>query len=252
MKPTRSLALIVAGGILAAAGATAWFDAETTERVRAQISSSKDGYLLRNLRAAAEANVSIGLTLDQMDGLQGLIEREREGAEDVLSIDVFNGSGVVVYSTDRSAIGTAVATPWVPFLARDQAWTIAGRGERVVGTRFDNDLGVAEGGIALTLKGRGAAAIGDDPLAVLRANAVSLIATLLALLAAAVASARLLQRSTARFRAAAAILSDPEPARTPPAEPLSALASAQAQRWAWIRTTLVERQKALERLDDAS
>jgi len=75
---------------------------------------------------------------------------------------------------------------------------------------------------------------------------------LLALLAAAVASARLLQRSTARFRAAAAILSDPEPARTPPAEPLSALASAQAQRWAWIRTTLVERQKALERLDDAS
>lgn len=251
MTPARSLALIAAAGALAAAAATAWFNAETAERVRAQISSSKDGYLLRNLRTAAEANVSIGLTLDQMDGLQGLIEREREGAEGVLSIDVFNGSGVVVYSTDRSAIGTPVATPWVPYLARDQGWTIAGRGERVMGTRFDNDLGVAEGGIALTLKGTTAAGLGTDPLAVLRANLETVLATIVTVLLTAVAAAWLLRRSTARFQRAASLLASTQPSDTPSTDPLYALATAQSRRWASTRSTLEERQRALARLDDA-
>lgn len=251
MTPARSLSLIAAAGVLAAAAATAWFNAQTSERVRAQISSSKDGYLLRNLRTAAEANVSIGLTLEQMDGMQGLIERERESAEGVLSVDVFNGSGVVVYSTDRSAVGTAVATPWVPFLARDQAWTIEGRGERVMGTRFDNDLGVAEGGIAITLRAPSAAELLSDPLAALQGNLAAVLAALTTILLSAFAAAWLLRRSTARFREVARILSG-SPNAPSAAGPLAALAAAQAKRWGWVRTTLEERLRALERLDDAS
>lgn len=251
MTPARSLALIAAAGVLAAAAATAWFNAETAERVRAQISTSKDGYLLRNLRTAVEANVSIGLTLDQMDGLQGLIEREREGVEGVLSVDVFNRSGVVLYSTDRSAIGTPVATPWVPLLAREQGWAIEGRGERVMGTRFDNDLGVAEGGIALTLKAPATAGLLSDPLAALEGNLAPALAALAVMLLSAYAVAWLLRRSTARFRAVAHILSG-SPAAHSTAGPLSSLADAQSKRWAWTRTTLEERQRALERLDDAN
>ena len=102
MKPARGMVLIVAAGIAATAALTAWLDVLATDRVRAQIAAAKDGYLLRTLRTAAEANVSIGLTLEQMDGLQGLIEREREGAESLLGLEK-------LHNADRSVAHLAAA-----------------------------------------------------------------------------------------------------------------------------------------------
>jgi hypothetical protein len=252
MKPARGMVLIVAAGIAATAALTAWLDVLATDRVRAQIAAAKDGYLLRTLRTAAEANVSIGLTLEQMDGLQGLIEREREGAESLLSIDVFNPNGVVVYSTDRSAIGTAVALPWVPRLQGDKTWTVEGRAERVIGTRFDNDLGGAEGGIAITQRGLTAARLPADPVAAMKAFTTPLVASLLAIALSALAAGLLLQRATSRFRRAAGLLTGRATAAPAPDDALSALALARRAQWARIRDALEERQRSLQRLDDAS
>lgn len=252
MKPARAMALIVAAGIAATALLTAWLDVLATDRVRAQIAAAKDGYLLRTLRTAAEANVSIGLTLDQMDGLQGLIEREREGAESLLSIDVFNPNGVVVYSTDRSAIGTAVALPWVPLLQGERTWTIEGRAERVIGTRFDNDLGGAEGGIAVTQRGAAASRLPADPVAMLNTFAVPLLASVIAIALAVLIAGLLLRRATAPFRATAGLLTGRATTPSAPDDPLAALALSRRAQWARIGAALDERQRALERLDDAN
>lgn len=252
MKPARAMALIVAAGIAATALLTAWLDVLATDRVRAQIAAAKDGYLLRTLRTAAEANVSIGLTLEQMDGLQGLIEREREGAESLLSIDVFNPNGVVVYSTDRSAIGTAVALPWVPLLAGDRTWMVEGRAERVIGTRFDNDLGGAEGGIAITQRAPAEASLQTDPLALLRTLAVPLFASVIAIALAVPIAVLLLRRATAPFRAVAGLLAGRATAMPGPEDALATLALARRAQWASVRAALDERQRALERLDDAT
>ena len=252
MKPARSLALITAMGVLAAAVGSAWLANQAEDRVRADVAAARDGYLLRSLKAAAEANVSIGLALDQMDALQSLIERERESAEAVLSIDVFNGSGVVVYSTDRSAIGTSVASPWVPFLDKEGTWAIPGRGERVVGTRFDNDLGRPEGGIALTLRGPEAALAHINPVARVQALGMPLLASLVGLLVAAWVAASALSRVLLRFRRAARLMS-PNAAGEPPADdPLASLAVGQRERWARLRHAIAQRQDALRKLDDAA
>lgn len=252
MKPARSIALISAAGVLAAALASGWFANQAEGRVRAEVAAARDAYLLRSLKAAAEANVSIGLTLDQMDALQSLIEREREAAEGVLSIDVFNGSGVVVYSTDRSAIGTTVASPWVPFLDRDGTWAIPGRGERVVGTRFDNDLGRAEGGIALTLRGLEATASRENPIARLQALGAPLLATLAALLIAAVAASAALAGTLSRFRRAASVMAPGATGQPPAADSLAALAASQRERWERVRKAIADRQADLRKLDDAA
>ena len=251
MKPARSLAAITAAGVLVAALASGWFANQAEGRVRSEVAAARDGYLLRSLKAAAEANVSIGLTLDQMDALQSLIERERESAEGVLSIDVFNGSGVVVYSTDRSAIGTTVASPWVPFLDKEGTWAIPGRGERVVGTRFDNDLGRAEGGIALTLRGPDAALSRANPIARAQALGMPLLATLAALVVAAIIASAALTRTLGRFRRAASLMSPAVSAEAPAGDSLASLAVGQRQRWARIREAIALRQAALRKLDDA-
>lgn len=252
MKPSRSLAVVSAAGVLVAAVASGWFANEAELRVRSEVAAARDGYLLRSLKAAAEANVSIGLTLDQMDALQSLIERERESAEGVLSIDIFNGGGVVVYSTDRSAIGTTVASPWVPFLDKEGTWAIPGRGERVVGTRFDNDLGRAEGGVAITLRGPDAALSRANPLERVQALGMPLITTLAALIIAAIIASVALTRTLRRFRRAAALMT-PGASELPPAgDSLASLAVSQRQRWARIREAIAARQAALRKLDDAA
>lgn len=252
MKPARSLAVITAAGVLAAALASGWFANQAEVRVRSEVAAARDGYLLRSLKAAAEANVSIGLTLDQMDALQSLIERERESAEGVLSIDVFNGSGVVVYSTDRSAIGTTVASPWVPFLDKEGTWAIPGRGERVVGTRFDNDLGRAEGGIALTLRGPDAALSRANPLERFQSLGLPLVATLAALIIAAIMASAALTRTLGRFRRAAALMAPGTSELPRPGDSLASLALSQRQRWARVQEAIAARQAALRKLDDAA
>lgn len=252
MKPTRSLAIIALAAVLGAAAASGWHASLAEGRVRAEVAAARDGYLVKNLRTVAEANVSIGLTLDQMDSLQALIERERESADNVLSIDVFNSSGTVVYSTDRSAIGTSVAAPWVPFLDREGTWAIAGRGERVIGTRFDNDLGRAEGGIALTLRTAEGAVASANPVARLQALSGPFLATAAALaLAAALAAAALGSRLT-RFRRAAALMVTSSPSATPSADPLATLAASERERWARLRVAITDREATLRRLDDAA
>jgi len=252
VKPARSLALIAAMGVLAAAVGSAWLANQAEDRVRNEVAAARDGYLLRSLKAAAEANVSIGLALDQMDALQSLIERERESAEGVLSIDVFNGSGVVIYSTDRSAIGTSVASPWVPFLEKDGTWAIPGRGERVVGTRFDNDLGRPEGGIALTLRGPDAAIAQHNPIARIQALSMPLLASLAGLLVAAWIAATALSRALAPFRRAARLMSSGAAEQPPAADALAGLAVGQRQRWERLRQAVAQRHDALRKLDDAA
>ncbi|MCX7272772.1 MAG: hypothetical protein NTV19_06160 [Burkholderiales bacterium] len=121
------------------------------ERMRAALLQARDAHLLNTFRAHAEYRLALGLTLDQLDGLQLLLERERASAPSIVSIDVFAASGALAYSTDRSAVGTDVAPAWVARIGMPEQWQIDAPSERVVGTRLENDLGEAVGGVAVTL-----------------------------------------------------------------------------------------------------
>lgn len=47
------------------------------ERMRAALLQARAAHLLNTFRAHAEYRLALGLTLDQLDGLQLLLERER-------------------------------------------------------------------------------------------------------------------------------------------------------------------------------
>ncbi|MFG1301094.1 hypothetical protein V5F49_14975 [Xanthobacter sp. V3C-3] len=144
------LILVAVISVTAAVVAVAVIAFSASDKVGEEIERARVANLLGTLRASTEANLSIGLLLDQISLLQPRIEREKTNDPSILAIDVFNPGGRAVYSTDRSAIGEEVSQDWIRRLGTDLAWTEAERGDTVFGTRFENDLGVA-GGIAVTV-----------------------------------------------------------------------------------------------------
>ena len=151
MKPRHHLLAIVLACTLAALAGTqalTWWTARAAQQAQVM---QRDSYLLHSLRTAAENYLAIGLSLDQMQALQGLIERERASFAQVQAIDIFNASGSLLYSTDLNALGSPVPAHWRERLADSTPWSRTEAGQRQLGTRFDNDLGQAAGGIVLTV-----------------------------------------------------------------------------------------------------
>ncbi|TDT89397.1 hypothetical protein [Azorhizobium] len=149
------LILIVSAALLATLLLVAAGAFVASERVTANIERARVSHMLGSLRAATEANLSIGLALDQISSLQARIERENAADAAIIAIDIFNAqersvSRKSIYSTDRGSIGENVPWAWTERLANNTIWSVPGHGETVYITRFDNDLGLA-GGIAITV-----------------------------------------------------------------------------------------------------
>lgn len=217
------------------------------EHVSEEIEQARVSHLIGTLRAATEANLSIGLTLDEISPLQSSIEREKANDSGLVAIDVFNGAGRSVYSTDRGAVGEEVEKVWVDNLSREGLWRAVVRGETVFGTRFENDVGVA-GGIAVTVSGASrrarAEALGVD----LAARAFVVSAGALALgLAAAFAFA--FARGRPFTRVSRILLgADVRPA---PQQRLERLAVQVRETWSASDARITRGVSQLEALDDA-
>lgn len=118
------------------------------------LNEAHDAHLLNTLESNVQSRLSIGLSLNQLETLQPTIELERANAPGVLSIDLYSDKGMLLYSTDRSAVGSRVPAEWLSALQNDGRWHINGMAERVIGVRIEDDLGAPVGGIALTIDTR--------------------------------------------------------------------------------------------------
>lgn len=260
MSPRNAVLAIVLACTLSALASTqalAWWGARAAHQDRVV---QRDSYLLHSLRTAAENYLAIGLSLDQMAALQGLIERERASFAQVQAIDVFTANGTLLYSTDLSALGSQVPAHWRSSLSDSAPWLREEAGLRELGTRFDNDLGQAAGGIVLSVatttpalsvqqwQQRGQAAL----------QALALLA--LAGLSAWAGTALGLGRLLAPYERVARILQRPlqEPLQEPQPEPsadtttpLEHTAQQTHAAWSAAQQHTKQRLRQLQELDDA-
>ena len=248
MSLRARLVLIAVLALAAVLAAVALVADNASRQVRAEIASVRDAYLLNTLRSAAETSLAIGLTLEQMGALQALIEREKAGAPQVFAIDVFSPAGILVYSTDRGMVGTPVAKAWTERLAQAGSWQLdAGNGERMLGSRFDNDLGAAAGGIVMTVP---AATQGGPALAQWAALALDFALALAVSASLAALAAWLAMRWILRpFAGVAGVLQSGGPAHQ---EPLAAAALQARQAWQQAQLQLDDGMRQLRELDDAA
>lgn len=188
------LILVAVVSVTAAVVAVAAIAFAASDRVGEEIERARVANLLGTLRASTEANLSIGLLLDQISLLQPRIEREKASDPSILAIDIFNAAGRAIYSTDRSVIGEEVGPDWVRRIGNDGVWSVAERGDTVFGTRFENDLGLA-GGISVTVSDEARSARSDRlGLDLLARTALLCLAAAIAATVAAVAFAQMVTR----------------------------------------------------------
>lgn len=252
MSFRRRLMLIVVSAIICALLAVAAMAWRAGAEVGDAIEQGRATYLLGIIRSAAETNLSFGLPLDQMPTIEALMEREKLSDPSILAIDVFYPEGRSVYSTDRGALGEPVLPSWTSALHAPGLWQLSGHGELVLGTRIENELGTAAGGVAITLSDL-PRETRDFALALDLASLTFLVTLAGTLLAAFTVRplARLLTRPFAN--AARALTETPDPAHHgAPHGTLAAAAGEVRQRWQATEATAARAMHELRALDNGA
>lgn len=242
------LAVLVVASVVVVVIAAAVLAFGASERVGTEIERARVSHLLGTVKGTAEANLSIGLALDQISLLQGRIEREKASDPSILAIDVFNPAGREIYSTDLGVIGEAVSPSWVSMLSDPGIWRTVERGEAVFGTHFENDLGLA-GGIAVTVSDQAQ----DNRMRSLSVDLLVRVLTLcgVAALVALVATLLFAQLVTRPFEHVARILTGEE-AQSFDAGQLARLATQTRESWTASENRIDHGLAQLGALDDAT
>lgn len=252
MSFRRRLMLIVVSATVCALLAVAGMAWRAAADVGDAIEQGRATYLLGIIRSAAETNLSFGLPLDQMPAIEALMEREKLSDPSILAIDIFYPEGRSVYSTDRGALGEPVLPSWTAALYSPGLWQISAHSELVLGTRIENELGTAAGGVAITLSDQ-PREVRDFALSLDLAGLTFLVALAGGLLAAFTIRplARLLTRPFAN--AARALTQTVEGAqRSAPHGALAAAARDVRKRWQASEDAAAQAMQDLRALDDGA
>lgn len=124
-------------------------------------------YSLAQLKQRVESPLSLGLEVESLDYLQRLLEVEAAADPEILSIDLFDAEGRLLFTTDRVGIRQAVPEGWLKATldlpapdevasneARETAqseavWQLEEREGQALGVALHNDFGLVVGGLVL-------------------------------------------------------------------------------------------------------
>ena len=108
--------------------------------------------VLQDIGHNIEASLSLGLALNALPGVDGDLLGSMQQHDQVLSIEMFDEHGIVLYGTDESLRGDLVSEDWVAAWnagAGEPVWSRLEPDAHVVGLRVENSLGQAVGSLAL-------------------------------------------------------------------------------------------------------
>ena len=107
--------------------------------------------VLQDIGHSMEASLALGLALDSLPGVNSTLQANISRHPRVLSIEMFDERGTVLYSADESLRGDLVSEEWASsWNAGDESvWAKVERDAHVVGLRVHNSLGHAVGSLAL-------------------------------------------------------------------------------------------------------
>ncbi|HRD49630.1 MAG: hypothetical protein JNK95_06835 [Candidatus Competibacter sp.] len=144
---TLTIALVVFIGL----GLTAFLNYFKFERSFSLLIGSRFDAVLRDMKNTIETSLALGLPLNALRNTQPLIERETQQDPLILSIEVFEADGNVVFATDRDLIGDQMTDEWIEaWHTHDTAgaWRLREEDALVIGISLINNLDLEVGGIA--------------------------------------------------------------------------------------------------------
>ena len=112
---------------------------------------SRYAFVLNEIKATIETGLDLGLSLDLLPNVTVLLQDQVARDQSILSIDVFNRSGAVLFSTDSSFVDDLVSEEWVGAANEnpDESWFIEERDSNAIGLAVLDNLGQITGYVAV-------------------------------------------------------------------------------------------------------
>ena len=145
---TLALVVILAAGV----GMTTVLSAHMFERTLSDFLTSRFEFELNDVRQRIETQMDLGIALAELQSVPQELEEYLRADGQILSIEVFDDTGIVLFSTDPSFVGDLVTEEWVTAwrASRGQeVWSDLERDARVVGVPLRDNLGRDVGSLAL-------------------------------------------------------------------------------------------------------
>ena len=114
--------------------------------------TSRFEFIVNDIRQGIETQLDLGLFLADMQHESEILDSIMATDEQILSIEIFDPDGVVLFSTDPSFIGDLVTEKWLDAGQDNQSrqvWSILEIDAGVVGALLHNNLGQHTGSLAL-------------------------------------------------------------------------------------------------------
>ena len=149
---TMQLTLALAGILAAGVAMTATLSQHMFERTLADFLSSRFEFELNDVRQHIQTQMDLGIPLTDLQSIPEDLEEYRQADEQILSIEIFDETGIVLFSTDPSFVGDLVTEEWVAAWRAgraQQVWSDLERDARVVGVPLRDNLGRDVGSLAL-------------------------------------------------------------------------------------------------------
>ena len=145
---TLALVVILAAGV----AMTTVLSAHMFERTLSDFLTSRFEFELNDIRQRIETQMDLGIALAELESVPQELEEYLHADEQILSIEVFDDTGIVLFSTDPSFAGDLVTEEWINAwrASRGQeVWSDLERDARVVGVPLRDNLGRDVGSLAL-------------------------------------------------------------------------------------------------------
>lgn len=115
-----------------------------------EVLRDRHALVLQDIGHNMEAKLAIGQALGAVHGVDADMQASIAQDPQILSIEMFDDEGKVLYATDESLRGDLVSEDWAAtWNADDRIWSRVEADAHVVGLRVENSLGQAVGSLAL-------------------------------------------------------------------------------------------------------
>ena len=145
---TFALVAILAAGVVL----MTVLSAHMFERTLSDFLNSRFEFELNDVRQRIETQIDLGIELGDLQSVPEELEEYLHADEQILTIEVFDETGTVLFSTDPSFVGDLVTEEWVTAWRTSRGrdvWSNLERDARVVGVPLRDNLGREVGSLAL-------------------------------------------------------------------------------------------------------
>jgi hypothetical protein len=142
---TLVAALLLTAGI----GILAWLQA--LEHRGAALREGRFEFSVNTIKGNLESGLQVGLQLPEQTGTQQLIEQARAQERVILSVDIFDAQGRIIFTTDGGGIGANIPAAWrLPCLSTNRSnWSTQDDEGRLLCGAVISGFGEVAGGVAM-------------------------------------------------------------------------------------------------------